>query len=99
MIFLIRIYGKCVIPAKADMISLKEIGMQEKEMASRTVMWFGIDMPEKYRTIQNKLEGFSSSILYESLIYKRTSYRNIQKELLEDDAQIMYLQDRKWKNY
>ena len=39
------------------------------------------------------LEGFNSSILYESFIYKKTNYRNIKKELLEDDAKILYLKD------
>lgn len=85
---------KCIFGKKGDIIQLDStISFDKKDLVGQKIIGFGIDMPEKYAMYQEKLEGFNGSILYESLIYKHTSYKNIQKELLEDDARILYLQD------
>lgn len=38
-----------------------------------------------------ELKDFKSSILYESFIYKRTSIRNIRKEIENDKIRILNL--------
>lgn len=85
---------KCVFSKNAYFINLdKNIKFDKKECNERNIIFYGIDMPEKYVEFLDTLEGFNSSILYESFIYKKTNYRNIKKELLEDDAKILYLKD------
>lgn len=92
----------CVFPKNAYIIQVgKKIEIDKKELESRNIVFYGIDMPEKYVEYQKILDGFHESILYESFIYKHTSYRNIKKELFEDDARILYLEDfnhKKLKN-
>ena len=50
-------------------------------------------MPEKYLIEQEILDVFTNKNLYEGLIYKHTSYKNIQNEMTNDDYMIMYLED------
>lgn len=50
-------------------------------------------MPEKYLTYSETLEGFHKTILYESFIYKNTSYKNIKKEIIEDCLVVERLED------
>lgn len=69
----------------------------KKEGNGRNVIFFEIDMPEKYKQYEEELSGFKRSILYESLIYKNTLYENIQKEIEEDDARVLYLEDSNQK--
>ena len=89
---------KCVFAKGTDMIQVnRAVKFDMKEFGGKNIVFYGIDMPEKYIEYQEKMSGFNSSILYESLIYKRTSYRNIKKELEEDEAKILYLVDLEGK--
>lgn len=85
---------KCVFAKEAYFVNVdKNIKFDKKESNERNIIFYGVDMPEKYVEYLEVLEGFNSSILYESFIYKKTNYRNIKKELLQDDAKILYLKD------
>lgn len=76
------------------LINVKEdVAISKKYWEGKNITFFEMDLPEKYETYKEQLEGFDSSILYESLIYKNTNYRNIKKELAEDDAKILCLLD------
>lgn len=89
---------KCVFSKKAFMISLKQNEeIQKKDWLGRNIAFFAVDMPMKYAEYQEDFTGFNGSILYESFVYKKTSYRNIKKELIEDDAKILYLLDSNYK--
>ncbi len=93
-----RDLAKCVWAKQVDIIQMKDsVLLEKKDFLGKNIVAFGIDMPEKYKEYAEKLDGFNACILYESFIYKRTSYRNIKKELLEDDARILYLQDSNHK--
>lgn len=85
---------KCIFSKDSILINIKEdCEISKKYWEGKNITFFAIDMPSKYLEYQEKLEGFETSILYESLIFKNTSYRNIKKELEEDDAKILYLID------
>ncbi len=85
---------KCMFAKDSILINLKEnIAISKKYWEGKNITFFKIDMPTKYLEYTEKFEGFDSSILYESFIYKNTSYKNIKKELTEDNAQILYLLD------
>ena len=89
---------KCTFTKTEYMIQIHSQNcLHKKDFAGTNIVGFGLDMPEKYKEYQRELEGFSTRILYESFLYKRTSYKNIKKELVEDDAQILYLQDENYK--
>ena len=89
---------KCILPKNGYLINLDpKMKLDKKELNTRNIVFYEIDMPFKYIEYQEKLQGFNSSILYESFIYKNTNYKNIKKELLKDDLQIIYLQDSKGK--
>ena len=91
-------FEKCVFSKNVHLINLqKELNLDKKGFNGTNIVSFGIDMPIKYKKYQENLQGFNSSNLYESFIYKRTNYKNIQKELFQDDAKIMYLQDSNFK--
>lgn len=84
---------KCVFVKNTYMVNVKNILLDKKKFEGKNIVFFGIEMPEKYQEYQENLGGFHESVLYESFIYKRTSYKNIKKELLEDGIKIAYLQD------
>ena len=89
---------KCVFSKKAFLISLNQNEeIQKKDWLGRNIAFFAVDMPAKYAECQEDFAGFHGSILYESLIYKKTSPRNIKKELMEDDVRILYLLDSNYK--
>lgn len=83
---------KCLFPKNSFMIHISpNIQFENSELNAKNILSYEIDMPEKYVEYQEILRGFNPCILYESFIYKRTSYCNIKKEILEDDAKILYL--------
>lgn len=93
-----RDFEKCIFAKTAYFINVgKNMQLDGKDLNQRNIIFLGIDMPEKYVEYLEVLEGFNSSILYESFIYKKTSYQNIKKELLGDDAKILYLKDSNQK--
>jgi len=52
-----------------------------------------VNLPPKFRNIYKKLNNFNSSILYESLIYKKTSPKNIWDEIAKDNIEIIAIRD------
>ena len=67
--------------------------LDKEHFGGRNIISYKVNLPEKYLEYQNKFENFDTNTLYESLIYKNTSYKNIKKELSHDDAKIVYLKD------
>ena len=85
---------RCIFAKDSVLINVKEnVEISKKYWEGKNITFFGIDMPEKYEAYLEEFEGFDESILYESFLYKNTSYRNIKKELAEDDLKILYLLD------
>lgn len=85
---------RCIFAKDSVLINVKEnVEISKKYWEGKNITFFAIDMPAKYEAYQEALDGFDTSILYESFLYKNTSYRNIKKELEEDDLKILYLLD------
>lgn len=71
----------------------KDVNISSKENFGRNIAFYRINIPEKYSEYEKELDNFDPSILYESLIFKHTNYKNIKNELNLDDIQIEYLID------
>lgn len=69
----------------------KEINIRGKNFAGINVNFFDIIIPNKYIKEYYYLNDFNSTILYESLIYKKTSPENIKKEIEKDKVIINFL--------
>lgn len=85
---------KCVFAKDSYIVNfLENIDISKKYWNGKNICFFEINMPEKYIELTNDFKGFNESILYESFIYKKTSYRNIKKEIIDDDVKINCLLD------
>lgn len=73
-----RIYDKAVIINMNDKIVIKS-----KRFSGININYFKIVFPDKY-----KIEGFQNEIVYESLIYIKSSYEDISKKFLNDKIAI-----------
>lgn len=83
---------KCIFSPNAYIINVNK-KLDNSEFGERNIISYKMNLPEKYSEYQNIFENFDSNALYESFIYKNTSYKNIKKELSQDDAKIVYLKD------
>lgn len=83
---------KCIFSSDACIINVNK-KLDNSEFGERNIISYKMNLPEKYSEYQNIFENFDSNALYESFIYKNTSYKNIKKELSQDDAKIVYLKD------
>ena len=90
--FLEHDFDKCIFNKNAYIINMIS-DRKDKLISGRNIVDYEIDMPDKYRKYQRSMIEFNSNILYESFIYKNTSYMNIKKELEADDAKVLYLID------
>lgn len=89
---------KCAFPKNAYMVDINNtVNIDKKETNERIIISYDLGIPEKYGVYKEILTGFRNDILYESFIYKHTSYRNIKKELIEDEIKILYLIDLNYK--
>lgn len=75
---------KCNFSKNAYIIDIK---------GNKNIVDFVIDMPLKYKKYQELMQEFNTNDIYESFIYKNTSFRNIKKELDLDNAKVLYLVD------
>jgi len=90
--------NKCFFSKNGYFINLAEnINIENKEFHGRNIVSYDVYMPLKYIEYQKKMDGFDNNILYESFIYKRTSYHNIRKILQKDNLKIFYLKDSNQK--
>ena len=83
---------KCIFSPNAYIINVNK-KLENNDFGRRNIISYKINLPEKYLKYQNIFENFDSNTLYESFIYKNTSYKNIKKQLNQDDAKIVYLKD------
>lgn len=70
----------------------KRIIVKQSNFKGENIDFYCINLPIKYKKIYKRLHNFNSSILYESLIYKKTSVQNIFKEIENDNIQILLLE-------
>lgn len=68
-----------------------EINIKEKKFEGINVNFFDLILPIKYIRNSIYLNDFNNVIFYESLIYKKTSPENIQKEIEKDKININFL--------
>lgn len=80
------------LPKKACIVNIgKNIKILSKCFEGINVLSFDINIPKRFIKSAMELKDFKSSILYESFIYKRTSVRNIRKEIENDKIRILNL--------
>ncbi|MCI8276383.1 MAG: hypothetical protein HFJ46_00320 [Clostridia bacterium] len=80
------------LPKKACIVNIgKNIKILSKCFEGINVLSFDINIPKRFIKSAMELKDFKSSILYESFIYKRTSIRNIRKEIENDKIMILNL--------
>lgn len=86
-------FGKVRFGANSIVINLeKNIEVKQSNFRGECIDFYSINLPYKYRKIYKRLNNFNSSILYESLIYKKTSIQNIWREIESDESRILCLQ-------
>ena len=81
---------KCVFQKNAYIINLCE---NELKKDLKNITFAEIVLPEKYKKSVEDFDGFNNMSLYESFIYKNTSYKNLKKEIFLDGVEIVYLID------
>lgn len=72
----------------------RHIDIKQSNFVGKNIDFYNINLPKKYKKIYDRLNNFNSSILYESLIYKRTSNKNIFNEIKEDNIEITVLESQ-----
>lgn len=97
--FLSNDLEKCVYAKDSYIVNFeKNMDISKKYWDGKNISFYEIQMPKKFCEQKKFFEGFNDSILYESFIYKKTSYRNIKKEVIDDDIKINYLIDSNGNN-
>ena len=87
--------NKYKINPKSAIINFsEEIDIKEKGFKGININYFEVFIPIKYVRINSYLKEFNTTILYESLIYKKTSPENIENEIKKDRINISFLNDK-----
>lgn len=82
----------------ACIINLKdEIKINLKSFEGINASFYSVQIPNKYLVDTMLLSEFNPSILYESYIYKNTSYQNIIEEIKSDNIIIEFLYGKNGK--
>lgn len=90
--------NKFTFSKNACIINLKdEIKINLKSFEGINANFYSIQMPNKYLVDTTLLSEFNPTILYESYIYKNTSYQNIINEIKKDNITIEFLYGRNGK--
>jgi hypothetical protein len=87
--------NKLKLPTNAVIVNFEEnIKIKQKSFNGINANFFNVNLPIKYKEIYKKLNNFSSSSLYESLIYKKTANQNIWQEIENDNIEILNLEGK-----
>lgn len=83
-------FSNYALPKKACIINIeKNMKIYSKTFDGINIVSFDISLPKRFIKQINKLKEFSPLAIYESFIYKRTSIKNIEKEINEDKIKIL----------
>ena len=94
--FEIEEFNNYELPKKACIINVeKQINIYSKYFEGINILSFDINIPKRYIKIVDELRDFNSLIMYESLIYKRTSIKNIKEEIEKDKIRVLNLYGQK----
>lgn len=86
------------IPKNCCVISLNEKEkIKSKSFEGIHVLDYEISLPRKYLKYMISLKNFNNTILYESFIYKRTTYKNIRNEIEDDEIKVLCVNGTKGK--
>ena len=83
---------KCAFKLNAYIINTNK-DIDKLSFEGKNLISYKMGLPEKYSKVESILNNFDTNSLYESFLYKNTSYKNIKNELVEDNAKIVYLKD------
>lgn len=91
-------FNKYTLPKKACIITqVEHIKINSKAFEGVFITGLEISLPRKYIKYAINFKNFDNTILYESFVYKRTTYKNIKKEIQEDNVSIISLIGRNGK--
>ena len=84
--------NKYSIPKYAVIINMKEkVTIHSKSFEGLNINYYQIFMPKNYIKYMKYFQNFDQTILYESYIYRKDTYKNIIKKLEEDKIKICTL--------
>lgn len=90
-----EILNRYVLPKKAIVINLEEaVTIRSKRFEGINVNFFEVELPESERAFFEKnhlLNGFHSSVLYESILFGRASYDSVRKQIEENKSNVKNL--------
>ena len=88
-------FNKVIFSATAIIINLdRYIEVKQSNFIGKNIDFYGINLPKKYKRVYDRLNGFNSSNLYESFIYKKTLNENIWNEIEKDNIEIISLESK-----
>lgn len=94
--FEIEEFNNYELPKKACIINIeKQVNIYSKYFEGINILSFDINLPKRFMKRISELKDFNSLIMYESFIYKRTSVKNIKKEIEEDKIRILNVYGQK----
>lgn len=91
-------FNKYDLPKKACIIQKDEnVKIISKGFEGVCILGYEISLPRKYLKYLINFRDFNNVLLYESFIYKKTSSKNIRKEIAEDGLHILSLNGKNGK--
>lgn len=72
----------------------KNIDVKQSNFIGKNIDFYIVNLPKKYKKIYDRLNKFNSSVLYESLIYKKTLNQNIWNEIKNDKTEVIILENK-----
>lgn len=87
--------NKYTVPKKCCIINFNKIKISSNNFSGINIENYETSLPIKYIKYKDKFKRFENNILYESMVFKRTSVKNILKELKDDEISITGLFDGK----
>lgn len=91
-----KTFHKLTFQPSAVIVNLNgNVEVKQSNFIGKNIDYYGINLPRKYKKLYSRLNGFNSSVLYESLVFKRTSSQNIWNEIKKDNIEIITLEGDK----
>ena len=69
----------------------QEIAIENRSFNGIIVNGYHIHLPTNYFKYVIPFQKFSSNLIYESLIYKKTNFNNVLKQISDDNVELHYL--------
>ncbi len=89
-----KIFNKVMFSPTSVVINLENrMKVKQSNFLGKTIDFYSVNLPLKYKKIYGRLNKFNSSKLYESFIYKKTLAQNIWNEIKKDKVEVTILEE------